>query len=105
MTECFQRRDGILQAGLVLNLEADGLFARIAFGIAQRMPAIVGAQIKVLPAALGDLEAEASSGKVLGPFQVGRTEADVADIPKLDHVLLKPGGTFTVMRAAATAGG
>src|SRR5256885_2590402 len=48
MAERFQRGGGILQACFVLDLEADGLIARISFRIAQRMTALVGAKIKIL---------------------------------------------------------
>src|SRR5260370_27005109 len=68
--ELFQRRGRLLQACLVLDLEADGLVVRIAFRIAQRMGAFVGAQIEVLLAAFGNLEAEIGGRKILRRFEI-----------------------------------
>src|SRR5437016_1754915 len=88
MPERFQRRGGILQARFVLDLETDGLVAWIAFGIAQCMRAIVGAEVKIPAAALGDLQAEAGGRKAFRRFEIARTEPDVADILQLDHLVL-----------------
>ena len=75
-----QRRSRFLQAGFVLDLEADGLITGIAFGIAQRMRARIGAEIEVFLAAFGNLQPETGRGKILGRFEVGRTEANVAHV-------------------------
>src|SRR6266702_5449392 len=66
----FQRRRRVLQAGFVLHLETDGLVARIALRIAQRVRALVGPQIQGRSAPLGDLEAQAGGGKALGLLQI-----------------------------------
>ena len=95
MADPFQRRGGILKASFILDLEADRLMVRIAFGVAQRMRAGVRAQIKILVAAFGDLQTEAGSREMLRRFQIGRTEANLADILELDHVVL----LFLVLRA------
>src|SRR5215471_16372556 len=59
MAERFQRCGGVLQAGFILDLETDGLVARIAFRIAQRVRALIGPEIQGVLPTLGDLQAEA----------------------------------------------
>ena len=63
-----------------------GLVAWVALRIAQRMRAIVGAKVKVLLAAFGNLQAEAGGCKTFRRFKIGRTEPDVAHILQLDHL-------------------
>jgi hypothetical protein len=71
MTERFQRCGGVLQAGFILDLETDGLVARITFRIAQRVRALIGPEIKGVLPTLGDLQAEAEGGKGFRLLEIG----------------------------------
>src|ERR1700758_5574742 len=80
MAERFQCRGRNLQAPFIFHLKTDGLVARVAFRITQRVRALVGPEIEGFLTALSDLQAQAGSCKAFRLFQIWRTEADIAHI-------------------------
>src|SRR5690606_30746470 len=85
VADAFELGGGGIEFGAAAQFEGGDVIGRIAFEIAQRVLARVGAEVDRVAAALGDLEPEDFSGVAGGAFEITRTEADVGDVAQFDH--------------------
>ena len=69
------------------DLEPGRLVRRVAFEIAQRVLARVGLEVDRAARALGRLKAEIVGGKPGRAFEVARSQAHIADILQVDHIV------------------
>src|SRR5262249_967475 len=67
------------------DLEGDGLLARVALEVAQRVLALVGLEIDRAFGDLADLEAEHVGGKAGRALDVARAKPHIADALQVDH--------------------
>jgi hypothetical protein len=81
-----EQRGRLVQVGARAHLETDGVVARIALEVHQRVIALVAAKVVRTGLRAGVFQPEDLQRILVRGREVSRAEADVADVMEVDHV-------------------